>query len=253
MSGGGRIAVVTGASAGIGAAIARGLHQDGFHVIALARRKDRLEALAAELGERLLPFPLDVTDAAAIAAVPDRLPGGWREIDVLVNNAGLALGQARAQEASLSDREMTMAVNVAGPMRLIHALLPAMVARGRGHIVTIGSVAASYPYPGGNAYAASKAFAETFIANLKADLIGTGVHSTTIAPGLVGDTEFSMVRFRGDHAQAQAVYEQLDHLVPKDVADAVRWVVSRPEHVNINYLELMPNCQAPGPLVFKAK
>lgn len=245
-----RTAIVTGASAGIGAAVARALHEDGFHVAAIARRSDRLEALAAELGERVLPLSLDVTDPAAVASLPERLPDPWSAPEVLVNNAGVALGKSRAQEADLADWEMTVAVNVLGPMRLIHALLPPMVSRGRGRIINVGSVAARYPYPGGNAYAAGKAFIETLTANLKADLIGTGVHSTTIAPGLVGGTEFSSVRFGGDTAKAAEVYDGLDHLVPEDVADAVRWIVSRPAHVNINYLEIMPNCQAPGPLVF---
>jgi len=243
--------LVTGATAGIGAAIARALHADDFHVVATARRTDRLEALAAELGERLLPCAFDVADAAVVGALPGSLPEGWREVDLLVNNAGLALGQDRAHEAALADWEATLAVNAAGPMRLIHALLPGMVERGRGRIVNIGSVAARYPYPGGNAYAASKAFVEVFTANLKADLIGSGVHSTTIAPGLVGDTEFSEVRFGGDASRARAVYDGLEHLVPDDVAEAVRWVASLPGHVNVNYLEIMPNCQAPGPLVFQ--
>lgn len=244
------IAIVTGASAGIGAAVARGLHEDGFHVVAIARRSDRLDAMAAELGDRVLPLSLDVSDPEAVASLRGRLPAGCSAPDVLVNNAGLALGQSRAQEADLAGWERTVAVNVLGPMRIIHALLPSMVARGRGRIINVGSVAARYPYPGGNVYAAGKAFIETLTANLKADLIGTGVHSTTIAPGLVGGTEFSSVRFGGDTARAAAVYDGLDHLVPGDVADAVRWIVSRPAHVNINYLEMMPNCQAPGPLVF---
>ncbi|MEM8822828.1 MAG: SDR family NAD(P)-dependent oxidoreductase [Pseudomonadota bacterium] len=244
------IAIVTGATAGIGAAVARGLHEDGFRIVSIARRVERLKALGAELGARVIHLACDISDPGALAALPSRLPEGWREPDILVNNAGLALGQARAQEAQLEDWELTVAVNVLGPLRLIHALLPGMVARGKGRIINIGSVAARYPYPGGNAYAASKAFLETLTANLKADLIGTGVHSTTIAPGLVGDTEFSSVRFAGDEAKARSVYEGLEHLRPDDVADAVRWIAARPAHVNINYLEIMPNCQAPGPLVF---
>ena len=253
MTGATRIALVTGATAGIGAAIARGLHADGFQVIATGRRTERLDALAAELGDRLLPLAFDVSDARAMTTLPAILPDGWRAVELLVNNAGLALGQAKAQEARLSDWEATVSANALGLMRLVHVLLPGMIERGRGRIVNIGSVAARYPYPGGNAYAASKAFVEAFTANLKADLIGTGVHSTTIAPGLVGDTEFSFVRFGGDESRALAVCDGLEPLAPDDVADAVRWVASRPAHVNINYLEIMPNCQAPGPLVFSKR
>lgn len=246
-------ALVTGATAGIGEAIARGLHADGWRVIATGRRRNRLDALADACGAGLLAWPLDVTDRTAVAGLLTDLSKGWREIDLLVCNAGLALGQDRAQDAALDDWERTVETNIGGTLRLVHAILPGMVARGRGHIVVVGSVAARYPYPGGNAYAASKAFLESFTANLKADLIGTGVHSTLIAPGLVGETEFSAVRFAGDTARADRVYAGLDHLVPTDVADAVRWVATRPTHVNVNYLEIMPNCQAPGPLVFKSR
>jgi 3-hydroxy acid dehydrogenase/malonic semialdehyde reductase len=246
-----KTALVSGATAGIGAATVRALYSDGWRVIATGRRTERLTALAEELDRSALPLTLDMTDAEALAALPESLPEGWREIDLLVNNAGLALGQAPAQEAQLADWEATIAVNVLGTMRLIHAVLPGMVARGQGRIVTVGSVAADYPYPGGNAYAASKGFEHVLMANLKADLIGTGVHSTIISPGLVGDTEFSNVRFKGDAERAAAVYAGLDHLTPDDVAEAIAWVAARPDHVNVNHLELMPTCQAPGPLVFR--
>ena len=248
-----RTTLVTGATAGIGEATTRVLLASGMRVIAAGRRVERLDALADELGPHLLPLPLDVTDAASIAALPKSLPVDWREVDVLVNNAGLALGQASAQDAVLADWESTVETNVAGPMRLVHAILPGMIARRRGRIINVGSVAARYPYPGGNAYAASKAFLYAFTANLKADLIGTGVHATTIAPGLVGGTEFSDVRFRGDAARAASVYEGLACMTPRDIAEAVLWVATRPNHVGVNYLELMPDCQAPGQLVFHGR
>lgn len=245
-----RVALVTGASVGIGEATVRALHADGLAVIAAARRGDRLEALRDELGDAVLPFTLDVSDRAATGALPAGLPEGWRDVDVLINNAGLALGKSPAQETDLDDWERMVAVNVTGVLRLVHAFLPGMVARGRGRVVNVGSVAARYAYPGGNVYAASKAFVEHLTLNLKADLIGTGVHATTIAPGLVGGTEFSTVRFGGDEGRAAAVYEGIEYLTPSDVAEAIRWVVARPAHVNVNHLELMPDRQAPGPLVF---
>ena len=243
--------LVTGASAGFGTAIARRFVRDGHRVIAAARRVDRLEALRDESGETLLPFPLDVSDPAAAAALPGALPDGWREVDVLVNNAGLALGLSPAQEADLRDWETMLATNVAGLMRLTHALLPGMVARDRGTIVNISSTAASHPYPGGNVYGATKAFVTQFTLNLKADLAGTGVRATSIEPGLVGGSEFSRVRFGGDTAKADAVYAGTQPLTPEDIAEAVAWVVGLPPHMNVNRMELMPTCQGPGPFVIK--
>jgi 3-hydroxy acid dehydrogenase/malonic semialdehyde reductase len=225
--------------------------RDGHRVIAAARRRERLEALAAKLGDALLPFPLDVTNANAVAALPDALPEGWREVDVLVNNAGLALGLDPAQKASLSDWETMVATNVSGVMRLTHALLPGMVARARGHVVNLGSTAGSYPYPGGHIYGASKAFVKQFTLNLKADLVGTGVRVTDLEPGLVGGTEFSQVRFHGDSDRAAQVYAGTQPLTPDDIAEAVAWVIGLPAHVNINRIEMMPTCQGPGPMVVK--
>ena len=243
--------LVTGASAGFGTAIARRFVRDGHRVIAAARRADRLEALRDELGEALLPFVLDVADPAATAALPGALPEGWQDVDVLVNNAGLALGLKPAQEADLQDWETMLATNVAGLMRLTRALLPGMVARDRGTVVNLSSVAGSYPYPGGNVYGATKAFVTQFTLNLKADLAGTGVRATSIEPGLVGGSEFSQVRFGGDKAKADAVYAGTQPLTPEDIAEAVAWVVGLPPHMNINRMELMPTCQGPGPFVIK--
>ncbi len=245
--------LITGATAGFGEAIARRFIHDGHRVIATGRRAERLQALQSELGANLLPFQLDVTDAAGVAALPGSLPEGWREVDVLVNNAGLALGTAPAHQASLEDWDTMVATNVTGLIRLTHAILPGMVARDHGHIINLSSTAASYPYPGGNVYGASKAFVMHFSANLKADLVGTGVRITDLEPGLVGGSEFSKVRFGGDADKAAAVYAGTTPLSPQDIAEAVAWVVGLPPHVNINRLEMMPTCQAAGPLAIKRR
>lgn len=243
--------LVTGATAGFGQAVARRFVRDGHRVIATGRRVERLEAMRAELGASLLPFPLDVTDAATVAALPRSLPALWQEVDVLVNNAGLALGAAPAQSAVMQDWETMVATNVTGLMRMTHALLPGMVERDQGHIVNVSSTAARFPYPGGNVYGASKAFVTHLSANLKADLVGTGVRITDLEPGLVGGSEFSAIRFGGDVEKARAVYAGTTPLSPEDIAEAVAWVVGLPSHVNINRLEMMPTCQGPGPLTIK--
>ena len=242
--------LVTGATAGFGAAITRRFVRDGHRVIAAGRRADRLQALRDELGPAVLPFPLDVTDADAVSGLPGSLPQGWH-VDVLVNNAGLALGVAPAHQASLQDWDTMVATNVSGLIRLTHALLPAMVERDSGHIVNLSSTAASYPYPGGNVYGATKAFVTHFSLNLKADLVGTGVRVTDVEPGLVGGSEFSTVRFGGDAAKAAAIYAGTQPLLPEDIAEAVAWVLGLPAHVNVNRLEMMPTCQAAGPLMIK--
>ena len=241
---------VTGATAGFGDAITRRFARDGHRVIATGRRRERLDALRKELGERVLPMALDVTDAGAVAALPGSLPAEWREVDVLVNNAGLALGVSPAHVAKVADWETMIATNVAGLARMTHALLPGMVERNRGHVINLSSTAASYPYPGGNVYGASKAFVTQFSLNLKADLVGTGVRVTDLEPGLVGGSEFSAVRL-GDADKAAAVYKGTTPLTPEDIAEAVAWVVNLPAHVNINRLEMMPTCQAAGPLAIK--
>jgi 3-hydroxy acid dehydrogenase / malonic semialdehyde reductase len=243
--------LVTGAASGFGAAMARRFISDGHRVIAAARRTDRLQALRNELGPLLLPVTLDVTDAAAVAALPGSLPADWRQVDVLVNNAGLALGLDPAQNASIADWDHMVAVNVSGMMHMTHALLPHMVERNHGHIVNISSTAAIYPYPGGHVYGASKAFVTQFSLNLRADLVGRGVRVTDLEPGLVGGTEFSVNRFGGDTNRAGAVYAGTVPLTADDIAEAAAWVVGLPPHMNINRMEIMPTCQAPGPLSIK--
>ncbi len=244
-------ALVTGATSGFGHAIAQRLVRDGHRVIAAGRRADRLAALQRDLGQSLLPLTLDITDAAAVAALPGGLPEGWREVDVLVNNAGLALGLDPAQNADLDQLDRMIATNVTGLVHMTRALLPGMVARNRGHVVNLGSVASSYPYPGGHVYGGTKAFVKQFSLNLKADLVGSFVRVTDVEPGLCGGTEFSTVRFSGDDARAAEVYKGTEPLTADDIAETVSWVVSLPRHVNINRIEMMPTCQAPGPLAIK--
>jgi len=245
------IALVTGATAGFGEAIARRLIQDGFRVIATGRRQPRLAALAEALGPNLLPVTLDVTDSAAVASLPGSLPEAWQQVDTLVNNAGLALGLGPAAEANLADWDRMVATNVTGLIHVTRALLPGMVARNRGHVINLGSTAASYPYPGGHVYGASKAFVKQFTLNLRADLVGTAVRVSDIEPGLCGGTEFSEIRFHGDTAKAAAMYAGTTPLTAADIAETVSWILALPAHVNINRIEMMPTCQASGPLAVK--
>lgn len=242
------IVFITGASSGFGAAMAQRFAQDGAHLVLAARRRDRLETLARKLGSPCHLITLDVRARDAVAAAVDGLPAGFSAIDLLVNNAGLALGLQPAHAASLDDWEQMVDTNIKGLMYVTRAVLPGMVARGRGQIINIGSTAGEWPYPGGNAYGASKAFVRQFSLNLRADLLGTAIRVTDLAPGLCGGTEFSDVRFHGDAAKAQAVYRNTTPLAPEDVADTVHWIASRPAHVNINTLSLMPVDQAFGPL-----
>jgi len=236
--------LVTGASSGFGAAIARRFAATASNVVICARRGDRIAALAHELGDRVLAVELDVRDRAAVDAAIAALPPAFAAIDVLVNNAGLAKGLEPAPRASLDDWDEMVDTNCKGLMYATRAVLPGMVARGRGHVINIGSVAGSYPYPGGNVYGASKAFVHQFSLNLRSDLHGTGVRVTCVEPGLAGGTEFSTVRFSGDQDRAKAVYAGVDALGADDVAEAVHWVATLPPHVNINTLEMMTVAQS---------
>ncbi len=242
------IVLVTGASAGFGAATVRRFARDGAHVIGAARRVERLEALRAEFAEAFLPVELDVRERDAVGDAIASLPREFAAIDVLVNNAGLAAGLEPAQDAQLDDWDAMVDTNVKGLMYVTRAVLPGMVARDRGHIINLGSIAGEFPYPGGNVYGATKAFVHQFSLNLRADLLGTHVRVTDIEPGLAGGTEFSQVRFKGDVTKADAVYAGTTPLSPDDVADAIAWVATRPPHVNVNALQIMPVSQAFGPL-----
>jgi 3-hydroxy acid dehydrogenase / malonic semialdehyde reductase len=239
---------VTGASAGFGAAIARRFAAEGGRVVATARRIDRLRDLADELGERVHPLQLDVRDRAAVDDAIQGLPAGFDEVDVLVNNAGLALGLDPAHQAHLDDWDQMVDTNCKGVAYCTRAILPGMVERGRGHVINLGSIAGTYPYPGGNVYGATKAFVHQFSLNLRSDLQGTGVRVTCVEPGLVGGTEFSTVRFGGDREAADAVYAGTQPLTPDDVAEAVAWATGQPAHVNVNTIELMPVVQSFGAL-----
>jgi 3-hydroxy acid dehydrogenase/malonic semialdehyde reductase len=245
------IVLVTGASAGFGAAIARRFIKDGAKVIAAGRRWERLEALQEELGSALLPVTLDVRQREAVEAAIAELPAEFAAIDVLVNNAGLALGLEPAQRADLDDWDTMIDTNIKGVVYCTRAALPGMVARDRGHIVNLGSIAAEFPYPGGNVYGGTKAFVRQFSLNLRADLLGTAVRVTDVEPGMCGGTEFSNVRFKGDDAKVSSIYAGTDPLTAEDIADTVHWVTSRPPRVNINTISLMPVCQAFGPLAIK--
>lgn len=239
-----RTVLVTGASAGFGVAIARRFAATAARVIVCARRTDRLAALSAELGPAVHAIELDVSDRAAVERAIGTLPSAFAAIDVLVNNAGLAKGLEPAQRAELGDWDEMIDTNCKGLVYLTRAVLPGMVARGRGHVINIGSVAGSYPYPGGNVYGATKAFVHQFSLNLRSDLHGTGVRVTCIEPGMAGGTEFSTVRFGGDEARARAVYAGMEPLSAADVAEAVHWATSVPAHVNVNTIELMSVAQS---------
>jgi len=243
----GRIALVTGATSGFGEAMARRLLAAGARVIATGRRAERLAALAKELAtDRLLTRELDVTSEASIAALLPSLPADFAAIDVLYNNAGLALGLNKAHEASLDDWETMIATNVTGLVRMTRAVLPGMVERNRGDVINISSVAASYPYPGGNVYGATKSFVRQFSLNLRADLLGTKIRVTSVEPGMA-DTEFSVVRFKGDRTAADKVYQGVHAMSADDVALVCESVLRLPAHINVNTLEIMPVQQAFGP------
>jgi 3-hydroxy acid dehydrogenase/malonic semialdehyde reductase len=237
---------VTGASSGFGAAVARRFAAEGARVIAAARRADRVKDLADELGPRVLPLILDVRGRAEVAAAVGALPAEFAAVDLLVNNAGLALGLNPAQDADLDDWDQMIDTNCKGLVYCTRAILPGMVARGRGHVINLGSVAGTYPYPGGNVYGGTKAFVHQFSLSLRSDLHGTGVRVTCVEPGMA-DTEFSLTRFSGNQAKADAVYAGMQPLTPDDVAESIYWAATLPGHVNVNTIELMATAQSFAP------
>jgi len=245
------IALVTGATSGFGEAIARRFVKEGHRVIVTGRRQDRLAKLTRELGTgNCLPLAFDVTDRAACLKSIEDLPPAFAAVDVLVNNAGGALGLDPAQSANLDDWDAMIDVNVKGLVYMARAALPGMVERGKGLIVNIGSVAGTYPYPGGNVYGASKSFVHQFSLNLRADVVGTGVRVTSLEPGLA-ETDFALVRFKGDKEKAAKTYAGTKPMTAHDIADIVWWLAALPPHINVNVLEVMPEKQAFGPFNVK--
>ena len=245
--------LITGASAGFGEALARRLVAKGHRVIGCARRLDKLNALAQELGELFLPVVMDVSDTASIPQIIADLPADFSQIDVLVNNAGLALGTEPAHSASLDDWMRMTDTNIKGLMALTHAVLPAMVARDSGYIINVGSIAGSWPYFGGNVYGATKAFVKQFSLNLRADLIGTQVRVTNLEPGNVAGTEFSNVRYHGDDEKAAQVYDGFKTMTGDDIGDILLWLIESPAHINVNRLEVMPVAQTYNGLTIAKK
>ncbi len=249
-----QIVLITGASSGIGAACAQVFAQAGAKLILTARRLDRLEQLADQLTKefasqiRLLSF--DVGDRHQVESVLSNLPTDWAAIDILINNAGLSRGLDQLQTGNIQDWEEMIDTNLKGLLYVTRTLLPGMIQRGRGHIVNLGSIAGRQTYPGGNVYCASKAAVRAISEGLKQDLLGTPVRVTEVQPGLV-ETEFSLVRFHGDRDRADRVYQNLTPLTPADVADVVFFCVTRPAHVNISEVMLVPVDQANATLVHR--
>ncbi|CAK7059687.1 MAG: NADP-dependent 3-hydroxy acid dehydrogenase YdfG [Desulfovibrio sp.] len=242
-----RIICITGATSGIGKAAALRFLKEGWKVIGTGRRAERLAELAREGGENFLPLEFDVSDKAAVAAAFASIPASFKPIDVLVNNAGLALGAEPVMQGSVDDWDVMVDTNIKGLLYCTKAVVNDMAERGRGYIVNIGSMAGGIPYPGGNVYGATKAFVAHFSRNLRTDLHGTGVRVCDIQPGLL-ETEFSVVRFKGDKNRSDDLYAGADHLLPEDIADIIHYVVTAPERVDITALRVMPTCQSEGPV-----
>ncbi len=250
----GKIVLITGASSGIGRSCGRAFAAKGARLILAARRLDRLTELSAELrltpGRNVLLLKLDVRRQAAVAQAINKLPRAWDSIDVLVNNAGLSRGLDKLYEGKIGDWEEMIDTNIKGLLYVSRAVIPGMVKRGAGHIINIGSIAGHEVYPGGNVYCATKFAVNALSKGLRLDLSGTGLRVSQVSPGLV-ETEFSLVRFRGDKERAAKVYQGLTPLSPDDIADAVVYCATRPPHVNVSEIIVMPTAQASTTLVHR--
>ena len=238
-----KTAFITGATSGFGLAAARRFVADGWKIVATGRRGERLQALVDELGAaNAHPAQFDVRDMAAMGAAIDALPEGFRDIDVLVNNAGLALGTAPAQQASLEDWRVMIDTNITALVTVTRRMLPTLIER-RGAIINISSTAANYPYTGGNVYGGTKAFVSQFSLGLRSDLHGTGVRVTTIEPGMA-ETEFTLVRTHGDQTASDALYKGANPMTAQDISETIFWIATLPPHLNVNRLEMMPVSQS---------
>jgi serine 3-dehydrogenase len=243
-----KVVFITGASSGIGRATANAFAQEGANLLLCARRAERLDELKTELASkypsiRVLTIELDVRDQEGVSSELQDLPADWQRIDILVNNAGLSRGLDPLHEGSIDDWDEMIDTNVKGLLYVTRAVLPDMVARGRGHVINIGSIAGHEVYPRGNVYCASKHAVDAITRGMRMDLLGTGVKVTTVDPGLV-ETEFSKVRFHGDEVKANAVYKGLQPLTPDDIAETVLWAATRPAHVQIAEVIVFPSAQA---------
>lgn len=240
--------VITGVSSGFGHEMAKVFAKAGHTVIGIARRQDRLEAIRTELGECFHGFELDVSDRVKAESVVAEIMAEFGHVDVLVNNAGLALGLESAHEAKFDDWQTMIQTNVLGLVSLTQLFLPYMTERNDGYVINMGSTAGNWPYSGGNVYGATKAFVKQFSLNLRADLFGKNIRVTNVEPGLCGETEFSNIRFKGDDDKAAALYQNAQPVTGKDIADIVFWLANQPKHINVNRIEVMPTSQTFGGL-----
>jgi len=243
----GKTVFITGATAGFGKAMAERYASEGWQLVLTGRRQERLDELKSTLAPaHVHTICFDVRDKQACQDAITGLPANFTDIDVLVNNAGLALGVEPAHKCDIDEWECMVDTNIKGLLYITKAVLTGMVERNKGHIVNLGSVAGTYPYPGGNTYGGTKAFVNQFSKNLLADLLGTKIRVTNIEPGLC-ESEFSVVRFRGDKSKADHVYAGTEPILPTDIAEIVYWTTTLPPHININSLEVMPVDQAFAP------
>ncbi len=240
--------LITGATSGFGKACAERFAEEGWNLIICGRRLERLQEFSRQHPQtQTHEVQLDVRERGQVEECINSLPEAFQNIDVLLNNAGLALGLEKAYECKIEDWETMVDTNIKGLLYLTRCVLPQMVERNSGHIINMGSVAGNYPYPGGNTYGATKAFVKQFSRNLLTDLVHTQVRVTNIEPGLA-ESEFSLVRFQGNAEQAGNVYKGTQPITPADIAECVFWAASMPSHININTIELMAACQSCGPL-----
>ena len=245
-----KIALVTGATSGIGWATAEALADKGFDLIICGRRKERLEELASKLSVKTLQLTFDVRDRKAVDEALGSIPEDWKSIDVLINNAGNAHGLSKIQDGNVDDWDAMIDINVKGLLYVTKALVPAMIERGSGHVVNVGSIAGKEVYPNGNVYCASKHAVDAINNGMRLDLMGTGVKVSQVCPGLV-ETEFSLVRFKGDSGRADTVYQGYDPLTAQDIADLIQFIVTRPAHVNIADTLILPTAQVASTMVHK--